>query len=152
MMERILIAVDFSPGTGAMIDAAAALGRALEAECWLVHVAAPEPAFVGYEVGPQSVRDQVATELIGEHHELHAVAARLRTGGLHVTAIQVQGPTVEKILDEAARLEVDLIVLGSHGHGALRRALLGSVSEGVLRAARCPVLIMPPPRDAAKHD
>jgi len=148
-MQRILVAVDFSPGTTGVISAAAELVRALSGECWLLHVAAPEPEFVGYGVGPQSVRDQVATELMGEHRELHQEAARLRDAGLRVTAIQVQGATVEKILQEAARLQADVIVLGSHGHGALRRALLGSVSEGVLRGARCPVLIVPAPKARA---
>ena len=146
-MRNILVALDFSTGTGAVITVASELVRALAADCWLLHVAAPDPEFVGYEVGPQSVRDQVATEMRGEHRELHEHAERMRAGGLRVTALQVQGPTVEKILHEAQRLQVDLIVIGSHGHGVLHRALLGSVSEGVLRGATCPVLIVPAGKD-----
>jgi len=46
---------------------------------------------------------------------------------------------------EADRLNADLIVLGSHGHGAIHRALLGSVSEHVLHHARRPLLILPAP-------
>ena len=46
---------------------------------------------------------------------------------------------------EAERLNADLIVLGSHGHGVIRRALLGSVSEHVLHHARRPLLILPAP-------
>ncbi|MBW2274656.1 MAG: universal stress protein, partial [Deltaproteobacteria bacterium] len=47
------------------------------------------------------------------------------------------------ILAEAKRLAADMIVMGSHGHGALYRALLGSVSEGVLHKATCPLTIVP---------
>ena len=50
---------------------------------------------------------------------------------------------METILEEAAKLNADLIILGSHGHGGLLRALLGSVCEGVLRKSILPVLIVP---------
>ena len=49
---------------------------------------------------------------------------------------------VDAILSEAGRLEADAIVLGWRGHGAFRRLLLGSVSRGVVRYARCPVLVV----------
>ena len=57
----------------------------------------------------------------------------------------MQGSTPETIAREAERLNADLILLGSHGHGAIRRALLGSVSEHVLHHANRPLLIVPAP-------
>ena len=54
-----------------------------------------------------------------------------------------QGPTIETIIEEAGRLKVDMIVVGSHGHGAMYQLLVGSVSEGVLHRATCPVLVVP---------
>ncbi len=113
------------------------------ARLWLLHVAAPEPAFVGYEPGPQSVRDQRATELRDEHATLQRRAAELRERGLDAAALLIQGHPVEKILEEANRLGVGMIVMGSHGRSAIARLVLGSVSEGVLRRATCPVLIVP---------
>jgi nucleotide-binding universal stress UspA family protein len=50
---------------------------------------------------------------------------------------------VEKILAQMEKLDADLVIMGSHGHGAIYRTLLGSVSEGVLHDAACPVLIVP---------
>jgi nucleotide-binding universal stress UspA family protein len=142
-MKAILVAADFSPVTDDAIVLAGRLGRALGTPVWLLHVAQPDPDFVGYEAGPPNVRDQVARDMHDTHARLQGYSAQLREQGVDATAIQVQGSTVETILHEAARLGAELIVLGSHGHGALRRALLGSVSEGVLHRAACPVLIVP---------
>ncbi|RMF20673.1 MAG: universal stress protein, partial [Cyanobacteria bacterium J083] len=55
----------------------------------------------------------------------------------------IQGATVTTILQEAAKLQAEMIIIGSHGHSSLYKALLGSVSEGIIRQATCPVLIIP---------
>jgi nucleotide-binding universal stress UspA family protein len=106
-------------------------------------VAAPDPEFVGFEAGPQSVRDQRAETLRKEHRLLQELADRARRRGIETKAVLVQGPTVETILAQAHKGKADLIVTGSHGHGALYKTVLGSVSEGILRGARRPVLVVP---------
>jgi nucleotide-binding universal stress UspA family protein len=55
----------------------------------------------------------------------------------------VMGPFVETIVEQADQTLADMIVIGSHGHGALFRMVLGSVSEGVVRQTDCPVLVVP---------
>ena len=142
-MRNILVAVDFSPISEKLLDELTAIARAPGGRLWLVHVAAPDPDFAGYEAGPQEVRDNVAAGLRDEHRQLQARAERLREGGLEATALLVQGPTVNTILSEAEKLGADLIALGSHGRGFAARALLGSVSEGVLHRSTVPVLIVP---------
>jgi nucleotide-binding universal stress UspA family protein len=144
----ILVPLDFSEVTLEVIDQASLLARSLDAKLWLIHVATPEPEFIGYETGPQTVRDRVALELRQEHRSTQQVAEKLRRSGLDVTALCPQGATVRTILQEAEKLDADLIVMGSHGRGALHRALLGSVSEGVLHKATCPVMIIPVKRKA----
>ena len=148
-MKTILAAVDFSPVTADVVARSAELARAFGAALWLVHVAAPDPDFVGYDSGPQSVRRTVAAELHETHRRLQEQSAALRADGLECTGLLVQGSTPETIVREAERLQADLVVLGSHGYGALRRALLGSVSEHVLHHAHRPLLILPAPRPAA---
>lgn len=142
-MKKLIAAVDFSEVTDAVVDRAAQLAQAFSAELTLIHVAAPDPDFVGYDAGPDSVRESRADELRDEHRRLQQLSERLRERGIQTRARLIQGPTVEKILAEAARTGAEAIVIGSQGHGALRRALLGSVSEGVIRDARCPVLVIP---------
>lgn len=142
-MRNILVAVDFSPVTDAVIDAAVAVSRAFQSTVHLVHVEAPDPDFVGYEAGPEVVRQAVAGQIRQDHRRLQ----ELKHASWHdpgaVSALLIQGPTVEKILAERDRLNADLIVIGSHGHGALFNLLVGSVAEGVLRRAACPVLVVP---------
>lgn len=146
-MDTILVPVDFSAVSASAVDLAAALANGLGAKLWLLHVAAPEPDFVGYSAGPDEVRDAIASALREEHRELESLARRAQATGVEVEPLMIQGPTVEAIVDKANDLGADVIVLGSHGRGALMRALLGSVSEGVLRSAGRPVLIVPSPRD-----
>jgi nucleotide-binding universal stress UspA family protein len=142
-MKNVLVPIDFSDQTDAVVAVANEMARALGAHLWLLHVAPPDPDFVGYGPGPSTVRDQVAKELHEEHRQIQAIAEGLREQGLEVTALAIQGATVECIVGEIEKLEIDLVVLGSHGRGAVFRMLLGSVSEGVLRRAGCPVLIVP---------
>lgn len=145
-MKSILVAVDFSAGTRQVLACAAQQAQAFRAPLWIVHVAAPEPDFVPYDDDPTPMRDSVALGLREEHRRVQALAEELAEQGLAVTPLLVAGPTVEKILEEATKLEAGLVVVGSHGHGALHRVLLGSVSEGLVRHAELPLLIVPVPK------
>jgi nucleotide-binding universal stress UspA family protein len=142
-MEQVVAAIDFSRHADAVVETAAALARAVHGELTLLHVAAPEPDFVGYEVGPQSVRDDRAHTLDLERRELHRVAEQLRESGLPTRAFLFAGATADKILEEAEARAASWIVVGSHGRSAFASAFIGSVSRGVLRGASCPVVIVP---------
>jgi nucleotide-binding universal stress UspA family protein len=139
----IVAAVDFSEITDRVIEVTRELAAARGHEVLLLHVAAPDPDFVGWEAGPETVREQRAGTLRGEHGQLQERAAALREGGIEVRAALVEGVTVDTIVEEAERHDARWIVVGSHGKGALKRALLGSVSEGVARHAPCPVVVVP---------
>jgi nucleotide-binding universal stress UspA family protein len=142
-LRSVLAAVDLSPFTEAVLETAARMCGG-QTRLWLLHVAAPEPEFVGFDPGPPSVRNDTATHYHDAHRRLQDHAAALRARGLDARALLVQGPTVQTIRDEAAKLEADLIVIGSHGHGAVYQTLVGSVGRGVLHGARRPVLVVPP--------
>jgi nucleotide-binding universal stress UspA family protein len=142
-MNCVLVAVDFSEATEPVLRAAEEVALGLGAELRLVYVAAPEPEFVGYDVDSPALRDTHAAEYREEHRRLQELADELRGRGVRLKALLIQGPTVEKILEEAERLDAGLIVVGSHGRSALARVLVGSVSEGVLRGSRRPVLVVP---------
>jgi nucleotide-binding universal stress UspA family protein len=142
-VKSLLAAVDFSDVTEGVMAVVASLARDLGAEVRVVHVAEPDPEFVGYDVDSSALRDVHAREYREEHRQLQALADRLREQGIDAKALLIRGSTVEKIAEEAERVDADLVVAGSHGHGVLHRALLGSVSEGLVRTLRRPVLIVP---------
>jgi nucleotide-binding universal stress UspA family protein len=140
---NVLIALDFSAATSRVMATAARIAAARSSRFWLLHVVAPEPDFVGYDVGPATVRRQVAAEAGDHKTRLEQLATELRASGCEVTALIMQGATVDTVLREAGRLEAEFIVVGSHGHGAVHELLFGSVSEGIVRKSTCPVLIVP---------
>jgi nucleotide-binding universal stress UspA family protein len=138
----LLVAVDFSAVADDQLEIVGRLARP-NREIYLLHVAEPDPSFVGYEAGPDEVRHDVAIEFKREHVELHALADRLREQGHEVTALMVQGPTIQTILEQAKKLDAEVIVVGSHGRGKLFDMVVGSVSAGVIRKAKVPVLVVP---------
>lgn len=142
-MKNILVATDFSNLTEKMIAQALPLAEKFEAKIWLVHIAAPEPDFVGYEVGPQYIRDSRADTLRTEHRDLQALASKYQADGIEIEPLMIQGPTAETILEEATKLEADLIVLGAEDHGKIFERLFGSVWEDVLHKSKVPVLVVP---------
>jgi len=150
MANDILVPVDFSDVTEAVVAEARSLARAMNVGIRLLHVAVSHPAFVGYEIGPMYVRDAVAGHLRMQHQKLQEYERALKQEGFEVTAMLVHGSPAEKILAEARRLEPSMIIMGSHGHGALHNLLGGSVCRAVLKRARRPVLIVPS-RMAAKR-
>lgn len=157
-MKTLLAAVDFSKSTAPVLDQASTLAKALDAQLWILHVASEENP-VAYEINgldaefetipanmPEYVnlaRDLCAAELKKEHAALLAISANLRSLGVDTRAILLKGRPAELILRKAEDLEADMVLMGSHGHGIFRKALLGSVSESVMRRSSCNVMIVP---------
>jgi nucleotide-binding universal stress UspA family protein len=142
-MKNILAAIDFSDVSARVINQAVEISQCFASKLWLIHVADPDPDFIGYGTGPQTERDWRAKILKDEHQYIQQQALELDRKGIHVTPLLIQGATAEAILKEASKLKANLIVIGSHGHNSFYKALVGSVSEEVIRKASCPVLIIP---------
>lgn len=140
---KMLVALDLSDATDEIVEQVAPIARALSADVSLLHVAEPDPDFVGYETGPQVVRDSEAEDLRAEHRQVQEIAKQMQADGIKAKALLVQGPTVDTILRKAAELDVGMIVVGSHGRGAMYQLLVGSVSEQVLHRSDVPVLVIP---------
>ena len=139
----IVVALDFSEVSERQLGIVVRLAKDSDSKVYLLHVAEPEPDFVGYETGPDVVRDQVAEEYHREHRRLQAFAESLRAQGVDATALLVRGSIVETVLAEAEALDAGLIVVGSHGHGAAYHLLVGSISAGIIRKAEVPVVVVP---------
>jgi nucleotide-binding universal stress UspA family protein len=144
-MSTILAAIDFSDLTDHVLNHAVSLAKSSDAQLVLVHVAMPDPDFVGYEVGPQSVRESTADKHHEEHSRIQALVERCEKQSIKAKGLLVAGATVEKILEHANKLDAHYVVIGSHGHGAIYQMTVGSVTNGVLQHATIPVLVVPSP-------
>ena len=142
-MRNILVAMDFEAQAQQLLNQTQQLAKAFSAKVWLIHVAAPNPDFVGYEAGPQVVRDQRAQELRAEHKLLDQWASALETEGIDTVPLLIQGPTTETLLSEAQRLQADLMVIGAHQHGWMYQAFFGSITDAVIHQTKIPVLVVP---------
>jgi nucleotide-binding universal stress UspA family protein len=140
---NILVAVDLSEATPRVMQVTERVARQSEGKVRLLHVAEAEPDFMGYDAGPEVVRDQVAKEFRDEHKSIQAYAEQLREAGLDASARLIQGPIVETVFNEAKRFEADMLIVGSHGFGAIYDLLIGSISRGILKDTDIPVLVVP---------
>lgn len=146
---KLLAAVDFSELTDPVLRETEKLALQLEAETLLLHVNPPVSA--AFDLYPESelVPLPAGGEALPDRSDgsgaerLEAIAEELRRSGIRATAVCVDGDEVDTIVAEAERIGADMILVGTHGHGALFHLLVGSVSEGVVRKAPCPVLIVP---------
>jgi nucleotide-binding universal stress UspA family protein len=146
-MKNILIALDMKPTDARLMEQASFLAEKCGAKIWMVHVASPDPDFVGFEMGPKYIRDFVADELRSEHRMLQSYAIELQEKGLEAEGLLIQGPTIDMIEAEVKKLNIDLLVLGSHKHGFLYETFVGNTAVRIIREISIPVMIVPLPSD-----
>ena len=137
--KRVLLAIDGSEGTEV---AARAVAEGIRSALHLVYVESL-PDFVKNGDGASGYDREVYEEIEeGARERLRKLAWRVKAGGGTVAEAHLRmGAVAEEIVGLADELGAGLIVVGSRGLGRMRRALAGSVSESVLRRARCPVMV-----------
>jgi nucleotide-binding universal stress UspA family protein len=123
-LGRMLAATDFSPCAEEALKAVSALARLIDAKICVVHVAAKERAMKDGQ------------------RKLNHLMRELRRKGIEAEGVCLSGEPIETILSQAGGWEADVIAVGTQGQRGLSRLVLGSVAEGVLRRAGCPVLVV----------
>ena len=138
--NKILVAIDFSPAAEAALRLASELSRRFEAPLALVYV---------FEQGDYPLPDghvvftsEQFKRMVGqfEQHLAQARRAALDAGARDVTTFILHGWAPNEIIRFAEEGAFDLVVMGTQGRSGLKRLLLGSVAERVVRTASCPVL------------
>ncbi len=140
-MKKILVATDGSPSSAEAVAFGVELAAEHEAELIFVYVVpmldvVPVTGFGGIGGAFPHEPSEHDHELLDEAASVAAEHAIVSTTAL------LRGDTVDEIVAYADSHDVDLIVVGSRGHGAIAGALLGSVSRGVLGESKRPVLIV----------
>ena len=154
-MKNILVPVDFSAATPPVLALAQTLGNAFNARIHLIHVReiAPLPATpltysaLGMpEMVPAPVPEvltQPAVPNEEEEKKLEQWRSEFARAGLEVALHKATGGVVDEIVRSGDEVKADAIIMGRHGHGAMYNLLVGSTTEGVLKRARCPVVLLP---------
>jgi len=143
-IKKVLVPTDFSEHSDKAVRYGADLAAKFGGELHLLHVFETTPIMYGEGAGiPESAAEMKA-------------AAVEKLDGVQVDALE-ECPVVRKVMQGNAFVEtvryakdntIDLLVMGTHGRGAIAHMLLGSVAEQVVRKAPCPVLIV---RDEQHH-
>jgi nucleotide-binding universal stress UspA family protein len=138
---RLLVCIDLSPISDAVVQEAAALARASRAQIVLLHVARSEPVLTtagasGYRAPPEDLADRKTN--------VERIAARLRAAGIEVSVdvMQTDKSPVDAILEAADGKAVAYVMMGSHGHSRVFDLVVGSVTQAVLRASPVPVIVV----------
>jgi nucleotide-binding universal stress UspA family protein len=146
-LADILIPLDGSPIAEAVLEPAAALARLWDAEISLVQVVRPIvltsdpplPFPSGYSDQVTAMRRESAQDYIRD------VAERLRESGVKASGVAVIGGGIaDTLLDLAQAERVSLMAVATHGRGGVRRVVLGSVADKLVRGAEVPLLVVRP--------
>jgi nucleotide-binding universal stress UspA family protein len=142
--HTILVAVDFSETAGDTLDAALDIARDRDGPVHLLHVVPDLFSSMEFTEAPTLDWQSMQRDSIEKARtRLVALATERRLDPQGVTVAIEVGPPASEIVRYANEHGVQLIVLGSHGHGVVRRFILGSVADRVLRQASCPVMLVP---------
>lgn len=139
----IIVGIDFSEASDLALDEALTLSVARQAELHVLHV---DEHFQAPEGGRQAAENMLSRI---EHHALARMEEVKRQTGKSLSFRKLYshfrlGAAAEQIVQLASDLDADLVIVGTHGLSGLKRLLLGSVAERVVRLGRCPVWIVRP--------
>jgi nucleotide-binding universal stress UspA family protein len=149
MINRILCPIDFSETSRHALEQAAAIAGWYRARLHVLHVYNPVFAPVPSLPAPGDRVPHIELERVRDEAAAFVQSSVRQQSGADV-GVGV-GKPASTILERAAELSADMIVIGTHGTSGFERLFLGSVTEKVLRKAVCPVLTVPPRAHAASR-
>jgi nucleotide-binding universal stress UspA family protein len=148
-MKNILVTIDFEEKTKDLLNNAKQLAKKFGSKVWIIHIVEHQTDIVGYpdsfQYGVQymNIREERAEELKKEHKLVQEYSNQLIKAGIDSEALLIEGPTVKVILDEAIKLKIDMIIIGSHKHSFLYNALIESTEAALIRKSNIPILVVP---------
>jgi universal stress protein A len=144
-IKRILVPLDFSANSARALDYAHGMATEFGAAIHLVHVC-EVPTLMTASLDAYAIAYTDWSQRLGEEAEVQLVREKARLTDVKVTTEVLFGNPAMSIIDAADANRADLIVMGTHGHGAVMHMVMGNVAERVVRGAPCPVLTVREPR------
>ncbi len=148
-IKHVLMATDFSEASEHALELAKTFAQTFHAKLHLLHVI-PDPYAQPWSV--EASGSAIPDLLAQWEREAGARLEELKPAGLEANAVVRVGNPFHEIVEYAKQAGVDLVVIGTHGRGAIGHMLLGSVAEKVVRKAPCPVLTTRHPKHAGEGE
>ncbi len=159
MFSNILLPLDGSELGEKLLIKAENLARFHNASMHLIHVVPRQPELEGAQRGLfAAISAQAAEHQLREARHLledriasgkeylERLAVHLRDTGLKIATAIEEGAVAETIIEYAKEHDIDMVIMSTHGYGGIKRRLLGSVTDRVIRASETPVLVLPADR------
>jgi len=143
--KRILVPIDGSPTSSRGLRESISFAKTQKARLQLVHVIDLHNAMLAGLSSGDTVRDLAAALNERGRSLLEKAAARVRQSGLRCETVLLEsltGPAAEPIVRQARKWHADLIVIGTHGRRGLKRLVMGSDAEQIVRNAPAPVMLV----------
>lgn len=150
-LHRILVPTDFSKHSENALTYATAFAEKFNAELYLLHVVQDLALFVPEAVSPTPIAPPVEQLTASVREALDRVIDTHELRRFTVHAEVREGSPFYEIIRFTRENDIDLIIMGTHGHTGLVHVLLGSVAEKVVRKAPCPVLTVRHPEHEFIH-
>jgi nucleotide-binding universal stress UspA family protein/mono/diheme cytochrome c family protein len=144
-IKRILVPLDFSANSEFALDYAYAMAQRFNAALHLVHVCEVPSVGTG-SMDAYAIAYTNWSQQLGEQAERQLVEVQKKLTAVPTSTEVLFGNPAKCIITAANAERADLIVMGTHGHGAIMHVLMGNVAERVVRTATCPVLTVRQPR------
>lgn len=142
-MINIVVPVDFGNKTDYLIEGAIKFAKQLGAKINLIHVAPMEIGFaigdMGYQYFPEIEENEIREELL----LLNKLNQRILAHDVACEHLLKQGVAKEIILQYADEKNADYIVMGSHGRSGIYDVFVGSLTKGITKDSKIPVLVLP---------
>ena len=149
-LKKNLYPTDFSDFAAHAQSYVIELAKKFDAEVLLIHVTSGTIFPVAYSIGVDSGDIDLQIQKAAKKH-LHKIEERVAAEGVKVSSELRVGEPFPEIIGVARREVVDLIIMATHGHGAVKHMFLGSTAEKVVRKAPCPVLTIRHPEHEFVH-
>lgn len=140
MFDRILTPTDGSSAAKPAVETALDLAEIHDASLYILYIVDQPTSVAGTGEGVPGLNNLLNALEKDGHETTTAIADRATDRGIEVRTAVQRGNPHEDILVHATEHDIDLIVMGTHGRTGIKRALLGSVTENVVRHSKIPVL------------